>query len=514
MNELIKKTLNIIKKTRLQTWILLVIILISIFFRFYNTPLRYSLGDDSTRDAMVVLQDSRDLQLPLLGPFSSVGQFTFGPWYYYQLIFFSLITHFFYAPWVYLGICSVLFVLIIYKIGKLLINENFGLIASLFAAISPPQISSAIQLSNLSLISIFAGLSILLFILLIKKERSYWWSFILGISVGIGINLHYQMAGFFLFLIALGIYKGKKYKYFLTSVLGILVTMLPIFFFNVTNHWYLVKNIYFFYVEGRNKFYVPNRWIFYLRDFWPYFWSVILGVPEKIGALIFLSSMLLLSYKWFKRKLSKEMIFVFIVFLGNFLLLRYYWGERFVVYLQFLNPFIFLFSAFLIWEISKKFSKYLGILAIAILVIIILPQSFKEMEINPFNVSIYDQVIILEKTYPNKKFSIYNCKDFYEFRTRAVSLILDMKREIDIENGVKIGFIDKHCSYPKNNIYFPPNNINKVDLLPRVFPRLLTLDGIDLSVATESAILEANWRPINSKVVSDSTTRWWFREQP
>ena len=70
-----------------KLYLLLIILIIGIFFRFYNTPMRYSLGDDSSRDAMVAFEDAKEFQLPLLGPFSSLGPFTFGPWYYYQLIF-------------------------------------------------------------------------------------------------------------------------------------------------------------------------------------------------------------------------------------------------------------------------------------------------------------------------------------------------------------------------------------------------------------------------------------------
>ncbi|MBI5619473.1 hypothetical protein HY950_00745, partial [Candidatus Gottesmanbacteria bacterium] len=64
--------------------VLLLILAVAIFFRFYNAPLRYGIGDDSSRDAFVAYQGAKDLQFPLTGPFSSLGQFTFGPWYYWQ----------------------------------------------------------------------------------------------------------------------------------------------------------------------------------------------------------------------------------------------------------------------------------------------------------------------------------------------------------------------------------------------------------------------------------------------
>ena len=116
-----------IHSKKIQLLLLITILLLGVFFRFYNTPERYSMGDDSTRDAMVAIAGAQQLQFPLTGPFSSLGPFTFGPWYYYQLILFSLLP-LSYAPWIYMGITSLAFIFVIYKIGEELQGKYLDLL--------------------------------------------------------------------------------------------------------------------------------------------------------------------------------------------------------------------------------------------------------------------------------------------------------------------------------------------------------------------------------------------------
>src|SRR4051812_568802 len=108
----LKKSLARSKK--LHLYLLLAILIVGFFLRFYNTPARFTMGEDSTRDAMVAISGAQHLQFPLTGPFSSLGPFTFGPWYYYFLILFSLLP-IAYAPWFFLGITSFLFIIVMYK---------------------------------------------------------------------------------------------------------------------------------------------------------------------------------------------------------------------------------------------------------------------------------------------------------------------------------------------------------------------------------------------------------------
>jgi len=144
------------KRQKLQFYILLGIILLGTFLRFYNYPYRYALGEETIRDAVIGIEGARQLQFPLTGSFSSLGPFTFGPWYAYQLIIFYLIFPSVYSPWIYLSIISVLYIFIIYKVGKILNGEFFGLVIAFLTAISPAQIISATHLTSHNNTNLFA----------------------------------------------------------------------------------------------------------------------------------------------------------------------------------------------------------------------------------------------------------------------------------------------------------------------------------------------------------------------
>src|SRR3990167_8842413 len=150
--------IKFLKKRKIQFYIFLGILLLGAFLRFYNYPFRYGLGEETIRDAVIGIEGARQLQFPLTGSFSSLGPFTFGPWYAYQLIVFYLVFPFVYSPWIYLSIISVFYIFIMYKIGKILNGDNFGLILAFLVAISPAQIISATHLTSHNNTNLFAAL--------------------------------------------------------------------------------------------------------------------------------------------------------------------------------------------------------------------------------------------------------------------------------------------------------------------------------------------------------------------
>ena len=176
-------------------FLLLILIFFALFLRFYNFPLRYGWGDETVRDAVVGIEGARQLQLPLVGAFSSAGPFTFGPWFYYQLIIFSLIFPSPYASWIYLGLLSALCVLVLYKIGELVENRTFGLLLAFFGTISPALIIAGTHLTTQNLTNFYAMLAVWIFLKLSLQKLSNWWGFIFGIILGIGVNLLYLMVG-------------------------------------------------------------------------------------------------------------------------------------------------------------------------------------------------------------------------------------------------------------------------------------------------------------------------------
>jgi len=493
--------IKFLKKRKLHIYIFLGILLLGAFLRFYNYPYRYSLGEETIRDAVIGIEGARQLQFPLTGSFSSLGPFTFGPWYAYQLIIFYLLIPFVYSPWIYLSIISVVYIFIMYKIGKILSGKIFALVLAFLAAISPAQIISATHLTSHNNTNLFAVLSIWIFLILLTKNKSKWWSFLLGFIIGIGMNLHFQMSGLLILPLTLLIYKRKLLN-FVCSGLGVIVSFIPMIIFEMNNHWFTTRNIFFYLTEGKNAIYVPNRWLFYVRDFWPSFYPHALGVPVWFGGIIIILFIVSLIWLGWKKKLSRNLIILISAFLFNFILLRYYWGPRFFGYLNFLRPFVFIFTAFAI--INLKYKKaYIGFVLIPLIVFFSYPRTMSELKKDPYSMWIYSGVRELEKKYPNNKFSLYTCStkynSFYNGSAFSTLLLLEMKNKHD-DKGIKIGLKEK-CQLPSKT-------------KKEQYPMLSSIGILDFSSASNSAILEAGWKPLTFSRMYNEYARWWFDLQP
>ncbi len=495
-------------------YVLIAIILVAIFFRFYNIPFRYGLGDEEVREAIIGIEGARQLQAPMTGGFSSAGSFTWGPWFYYQMIIVSLLFPYLYSPWIYLDITSVVCVIVMYKIGEELEGKNFGLLLALFCALSPAFIISATHLTFPDLTNIFAVVAFFLFTKIAKKDISYWWSFIFGIVLGIAINIHYQMTGLLILPVILLVYKYKKFLYFVFTSIGITLTFIPLLLWDLTNHWHNFRNILYYYQYGKNAIYVPNSWTIYLRDFWPSYWADVLGVPQIIASIIMILFVFVAGWMIVKKKISKPTMLILAAFMFNFILLRYYWGEKFFGYLNYLRPFVIIATCFTIWTLyaiahkSKyPYTKYLVVIGVIVLILFILPRSIERLNKDPFTMNIYRQVAIIQKKFPNKKFTVYICaspgKSTDTAEAKSTIFLFDLSKRLS-SNGKKLGVYGRYCLPPK---IIALNNASSSAMIRDT-------SFFDFSKASDSALTKAYWKPYSFGAIYDSTTRWWFKEQP
>lgn len=496
-------------RNKWHLFLLFLLILVALFFRFYNFPLRYGLGGETVRDAVVGIEGARQLQLPLVGAFSSAGPFTFGPWYYYQLIIFSLIFTSPYASWIYLSLASVFCVVVLYKIGELVEGRIFGLFLAFLGTISPVLIIAGTHLTTQNLTNVYAMLAVWIFLKLSLQRLSNWWGFIFGIILGIGVNLHYQMAGLLVLPFILLAYKPKQFLYFINACIGIGVTFLPLLFFDLNNHWFTVRNFLYYLQYGKNAIYVPNRWLFYLRDFWPSYWADVIGVSAIFASIIVVVFILIIIRRITKKKLPIYMLLVLIAFAFNFILLRYYWGPRFFGYLNFLRPFVFLFTGYVFFTIYKTINKkYALLLMAAVLAIIILPKSIKHLDIDPFSTEMIKRVQAIEINYPDKKFKVYGCKGVFSgwhtATTKSLVFLLEGKNKFS-DSGMKLGVHDSSCKY---------SSLESLTINDKKYPLISNTGIIDFSRATDGWLKETGWIPISFRSISDEITRWWFKEQP
>ena len=95
-----------------------------------------------------------------------------------------------------------LITLVIYKIGQELFDRKTGLISAIIFNITPAFFGGGIFLVPQQPFLLFWAISIYVFVRLIKSGKYYWW-YLLGISVGLGLLSDYIM---FLFFPVVGLY--------------------------------------------------------------------------------------------------------------------------------------------------------------------------------------------------------------------------------------------------------------------------------------------------------------------
>ncbi|MFH0864217.1 MAG: glycosyltransferase family 39 protein [Candidatus Gottesmanbacteria bacterium] len=474
--------------------IFILILLVGLYFRFYNTPGRWSLGGDSGRDAIVAREGAQQFQLPLTGSFSSLGPFTFGPWYYYILIFFQRIFPFIWAPWITNGFLSLFTIFGMFIIGNLLIGPMFGLLVAALTAFSPAQISASTSLLQPSFVSPFGVLSLILFMQIFKKSVPLWWGILLGFSLGLMINMHYQAVLFLLLPLCLLFYKDKR-KFLPLVFLGLFLSFLPLLFFEFTNHWFNTRGLVQFFLYDQYRLWTSTRWLTYLGNFWPSFWSYVTGIHPIFSILIIGIFLIIFIQSILKKHLATPWIIFFIHFLIMVFYLRYWRGEKSFGYLQFFHPYIFLFTGYVLYQIIKR-SKAIGAVLLGVYFLIAL------INIKPLLVTDWAhpdakrRVNLLYQKYPGDKFSIYYCQQDRE-PAQAMTLLLDMDNRYS-EEGRKIG-VGLKCSLPKNVALLPYAKFG---------------DLVDINEATPTAITETNWYLLSPLGIFNDVTRWWFKLQP
>ncbi len=495
--------ITVLKETMIKQFIFLIILSTGIFFRFYNYFNRITFDTDSTRDAFVAFVGSQILQFPLTGPFISIAPVTTGPWYWYQLIIAKILLQTYFAPWIYLGILSSLLIIIYYRIGTILESAKFGLILSFIVALSPQQIRTAYFLTNPSTIGFFSTLVFLIFFEIILRRRPTYWGLLLGAIIGLTLNSHFQSAPLVLFIIFLIFY--NKYKTAIYALVGFLVTLMPLLFFELNNHWYNTRNIIDYLLFGQFRICISVRWLTYIYDFWPRFWVFVTGGAKYLGLFIMIASFLVFIKKILNKSAkTKLFILLAISFLIEVIIIRYYRGEKFFGYLQFFHPYIFLLTGYVLYSFFEaKKGLFVGFLVLATYLYMVLPSSLdtlKDDELTEEIKKIHKQVI---DQLGDKEYALFNCQHKDINLVRGLDTYFYIKNNFNENSNQKLLIYNGRCNFPdieNNNLasykYF------KADFI------------YDVSNLSEPSLLEKGVEKFSPKKEFQSSARWWFDEKP
>ncbi len=174
--------------------LLIGILAMAAFLRFYRLPEYMTFLGDEGRDAIVIKNILVDHHFPLIGPPTSVGNIYLGPLYYYMMAI--PMTIFWLNPVAAAGMNAffgVLTVVFIYYLGKAWFNRQAGLIAAYLYAISPVTIIYSRSSWNPNPTPFFALISIL-GLYKLHRTGNFLWLSLTGLAAGAALQMHYLAA--------------------------------------------------------------------------------------------------------------------------------------------------------------------------------------------------------------------------------------------------------------------------------------------------------------------------------
>lgn len=471
------------------------ILILALFLRFYNYNNRFALAGDQARDALVAREAYKHLTFPLLGPFSSAGNFTTGfVWYTWLILSNAVFPKEFLTPWVMLALAYVGIVAFMIIIGNKLFGKVFSLIVGLYTAISPSQITQSLNLTNPSLVPIFSVLSLLSIVYFMDTGFNLY-IFLLGLWIGLAISTHFQALYLAVLIPVVLIMRKSTIKTYLIAFLGLLSPLVPYLLVDIRIGFYNLRGIIDYALYGQNNVYIPNRWLTYLFIFLPDLWGQVVAGFPIIGYII-LSLLPFVIIKSFQhKKITRTFLAVITGTLCMTLLLRFYKGERHFGYFVFIHPFILILASWLSYE-CLKINKYAGVLLIGLIFVVSMYSNYSN-NAHAINIT-YNQAKywtgVLTHKYQGKKFDVYTVGDPPNGKAISLVLYLDSVDKID-DNGYKIGFGEtpKHESTYYSLI---KENTNGYDLW-------------DIESTSAAELKRAGWYNINPSYIYNTTTQWY-----
>lgn len=200
------------------------------------------LGDEG-RDALVALGILQG-HFTLLGPRASAGDFFTGPIYYYMMAPFLWLFHLDpVGPAVMVALFGVATVFLVYQVGKDFFDKKTGLIAAALYAVSPLVITYSHSSWNPNVVPFFSLLTIYLLYKGVTNVRSWKYYLLVGILLGICIQLHY-ISTFLAVIVAVSLFIMQWFlnnkllilpliKYYLEIFAGFLIGYSPFLAFEI-----------------------------------------------------------------------------------------------------------------------------------------------------------------------------------------------------------------------------------------------------------------------------------------
>lgn len=474
------------------------ILIASFVLRFIDYNDRWGLAYDQSHDALVARHALTSFSLPLLGPFSSAGPFqTGGEWYWIIMLGTALYPFSVITPWVFMTFLYVLFVLLIIFVAKELVDEPFALFVGALAAVSPAQISQAVNLTNQTPQAIFSLMSILLAIrfLRTKKLKYIFW---LAFCISFAASVHLQGAALISLLLFTFVLHGlPNLQMFVLAFFGLALPWLPVLIVDIQNDFYNVKNMIQYYLHDQYKISLDvlgRRWLTYAGEFWPRTWGFIVGGYSYFGFLSIVSVALMTGYAFWKRKMGKEWIVLLVSFTCMVTILRYTRTPLFASYTVFLHPFILLFTGWIVYLCYKKY-KVVGIAVLFAFVIGSMHRNIYEIHAATNFTAIEAKIWrkTLTEKFPGERFIVYDLKDKTKDKSFSLVLFLDEDGKVDVQ-GHRIGLVATDAAMIRYQTITGKDEYIKI---------------VDLENVSVDTLEKEGWNSVTPERVYKDTEEWY-----
>ena len=179
-----------LKDQKILFILLVLIILLAAFLRFYRIAEYMTFLGDEGRDALI-MKKMLTGDLPLIGPPMSIGNIYLGPLYYYMMFVPMAIFNLNPVSAVAMNsLIGVLTVTAVYYLGKVWFGRVAGLIAAFFYTISPVTITYSRTSWNPNPLPFFSSL-VILSLYKIHQSGNFRWLVLTGIFLGSAAQMHY-----------------------------------------------------------------------------------------------------------------------------------------------------------------------------------------------------------------------------------------------------------------------------------------------------------------------------------
>ncbi len=374
-----------LSQKQIRIILLISLISVSIFFRFWKIREYVTFLGDEGRDMIVLRNIFFEKHLPFLGPSASVGGFYLGPIYYWMAAPFLFLTKFDpIGPSYMVAIFGVATVILLFKF----LNETIGFwpsfLVSLLYATAPLIVRYSRSSWNPNPLPFFS-LLLIYFVYLGIKSKKIRYFIGAGAALGVAVQLHYLALVLAPLALIIIIFNEKIKKVPLiavTAVLGFLIAFSPFLFFEIRHNFPNFHTILEFVTRGSTVGYQGPGLIWKLFDGGNILLEFISGMKSTVYTRIMflvltVGSIAALAATW--KDKQKKLIYSigFSYLIVGILLLRSYKGEVYDYYYGVIFPAPFFLAGILTEKAFKnKYSKLVVCLLAALILIIFLKNSF------------------------------------------------------------------------------------------------------------------------------------------